>query len=123
LFRSNVIALRFTKEDRTDDEPVKRLRAHLAGGSPHEREHAFWDDHAFMESVRPAKDQWKRVFMLSHHGGIRLDPLKDRTWVIRRLSDKQKPQFEREIVLWAAMIEFIRPGDDVRKAHEDLTPW
>ena len=123
LFRSSAIALPFTNEDRMDDENVKQLRAHLADGSPVERKQAFWDSHAFRQSVRPAKDAWHRVFMLSHHGGIRLNPEKDREWVISGLRDSQKPVFEREMMLWAAMLEVMPPGEDVRKAHDDLKQY
>jgi hypothetical protein len=123
LFRSSAIALRFTNEDRVDDKQVKKLRTHLTDGSPIEREQAFWDSHAFMQTVRPAKDAWHRVFMLSHHGGIRLNPEKDREWVIGGLRDGQKSVFEREMMLWAAMIEVMPPGEDVRKAHDDLRQY
>jgi hypothetical protein len=111
LFRSSVLALRVTKDEQSSDQLTKDLRGMLADASSEHREAAFWADAEFLQALRPTKDAWGRVFELSHHGGIRLNPTKDRAWVLRRLADKHSPLPEREMMLWAAMIELFQPGE------------
>jgi hypothetical protein len=123
LFRSSVLALRFTKQDDVQDEPTKVLRTFLANASSGKREAAFWADDAFMQALHPVRDAWGRVSHLSHYGGIRLDPDKDWDWVIRRLSDKAIALPEREMMLYAAMIELWRPGGDVTTVLEGLKAY
>lgn len=120
LFRSSVLTLRFTGEDHQNDQATKELRAFLAGATAPQREAAFWEDDALMQSLHPQTDAWHRVFHISHYGGIHLDPQKDRDWIIRRLSDKAAPLQDREMMLNAAMIDLLRPGDDVRAITEGL---
>lgn len=120
LFRSSVLSLRFTGEDHQNGQATKELRAFLAGATAAQREAAFWEDDAFMQSLHPQTDAWHRVFHISHYGGIHLDPQKDRDWIIRRLSDKAAPLQDREMMLNAAMIDLLRPGDDVRAITEGL---
>src|SRR5882724_2148359 len=111
LFRSSVLALRFIGDDHQQDQAAKELRAFLANAAPAQREAAFWEDDAFMQSLHPQTDAWHRVFHISHYGGIHLDP---RDWIIRRLSDKSAPLADREMMLNAVMIDLMRPSDDVR---------
>lgn len=120
LFRSSVLALRFIGDDHQQDQAAKELRAFLASAAPAQREAAFWEDDAFMQSLHPQTDAWHRVFHISHYGGIHLDPQKDRDWIIRRLSDKSVAIPDREMMLNAAMIDLMRPGDDVRAITEGL---
>jgi hypothetical protein len=120
LFRSSVLSLRFTGEHHQHDHATKELRAFLASATPAQREVAFWEDDAFMQALRPQTDAWHRVFHVSHYGGIHLDPQKDRDWIIRRLSDQAAPLADREMMLYAAMIDLLRPGDDVRAVTEGL---
>jgi hypothetical protein len=91
LFRSSVLALRFTKSEHSHQQAPKDLRDILADASSQEREAAFWADDAFLQALHPIEDTWGRVFQLSHGGGVRLNPGKDRTWVLRRLADKNLP--------------------------------
>jgi hypothetical protein len=123
LFRSSIRVLRFAKEDHQYDQAAKELRAFLASATPAEREAAFWDDDAFMQALHPQPDAWNRTFHISHYGGIRLDPAKDRAWVIGRLSDRAAPLAHREIMLYAAMIDLLRQGDDVRAIIEGLKAY
>lgn len=123
LFRSSVRVLRFVKEDHQHDQPAKELWAFLASAAPAQREAAFWDDDAFMQALHPQTDAWNRFFHVSHYGGIRLDPEKDREWVIRRLSDRTAPVADREMMLYAAMIDLLRQGDDVRAITEGLKTY
>jgi hypothetical protein len=120
LFRSGVLTLRFTGEDHLHDQATKELRASLASATPQQREVAFWQDDAFMQALHPQADAWHRVFHISHYGGIHLDAQKDRDWTIRRLSDKAAPLADREMMLYAAMIDLLRPGDDARAVTEGL---
>ncbi len=120
LFRSSIIALRLAAEDDFEGGLLSQLRCTMDQASSSERERAFWDDHAFLQTLRPAKDAWARVFMLSHYGGIRLTWEKDRDWIVCGLSDTQRAVFEREMLLWAGMIEVLPPGEDVRKSYDDL---
>jgi hypothetical protein len=120
LFRSSVLALRFAANKHSLEKSAEELREFLMDASSDHREAAFWEDDAFLQVLHPAKDAWHRVFRLSHYGGIRLNPEKDRDWVLRRLADKNNPIAEREMMLWAAMFELGRPGDDVMKALEGL---
>jgi hypothetical protein len=122
LFRSSVLVLRFAKEDQ-QDEATKDLRSFLANATPAQREAAFWEDASFVQALHTTNDAWNRVFNLSHHGGIRLNPKKDRDWIIRRLSDTAASLADREMMLYAAMIELIRPGDDVRAITEGLKAY
>lgn len=123
LFRSSVRVLRFAKEDHQHDQPAKELRAFLASATPAQREAAFWDDDTFMQALHPQTDAWNRTFHVSHYGGIRLDPEKDRAWVIRRLSDRTAPLADREMMLYAAMIDVLRQGDNVRAITESLKTY
>lgn len=120
LFRSSVLSLRFIGEDHQNDQAAKELRTFLTSATPSQREAAFWEDDAFMQSLHPQTDAWHRVFYISHYGGIHLDPQKDRDWIIRRLSDTAAPLLNREMMLNAAMIDLMRPGDDVRTITEGL---
>jgi len=122
LFRSSVLALRLAKGESLDTF-AKKLRTNLANARTVDREQAFLADDAFLEMLRPAKDAWQRVFLLSHYGGICLDVEKDRAWVIRRLADKTKSIAEREMMLWAAMIQVTPSGDSHIKVLEDLKPY
>jgi hypothetical protein len=123
LFRSGVFALRFTKDENASDRPAKELREFLASASSKQREGAFWADDALLQALHPVKDAWGRVFHLSHYGGIRLNAEKDRAWVMRRLADKGNSADEREMMLYAAMIELLRPGDELLKVLESLKPY
>jgi hypothetical protein len=120
LFRSSVLVLRFRKEDHQHDQATKELRAFLKNATSAQREAAFWEDDAFMQALHPQTDAWHRVFHVSHHGGINLDPEKDRDWAIRRLSDTTASLPDREMMLYAAMIDLLRQGDDVRGITEGL---
>jgi hypothetical protein len=122
LFRSSVLALRLAEDD-SRDKSAKELQTNLANAPAADREQAFWADDAFLETLRSAKDAWQRVFLLGHHGGIHLDAEKDRAWVIRRLADKTKSVAEREMMLWAAMIQVSPSGDSHIKILEDLKPY
>lgn len=122
LFRSSVLALRFTKDEHSLEQPAKELQRLLADASSEQREVAFWTDDAFLQALHPVNDAGHRVFHLNHYGGIRLNPEKDRPWVMRRLADKDNSVTEREMMLYAAMIELLRPGDDVMKVYEGLKP-
>jgi hypothetical protein len=122
LFRSSVLALRFTKDESPHKQAPKDLRGLLADASSEDREAAFWADDAFLQALHPIEDAWARVFQLSHRGGVRLNPGKDRAWVLRRLADKNNSVPEREMMLWAMMIELLQPGDDVMKVLEGLKP-
>jgi hypothetical protein len=123
LFRSSVLVLRFTKSDHLQDQAAKELRAFLAKAAAAQREAAFWEDDAFMQALHPQTDVWHRVFHVSHYGGIHLDPEKDRDWVIRRLSDRTAPLADREMMLYAAMIDLLRQGDDVRAVTKGLKTY
>ncbi|MEN3353090.1 MAG: hypothetical protein V7640_1248, partial [Betaproteobacteria bacterium] len=123
LVRSSVLVLRFAKTDHQHDQAAKELRAFLASATPAQREIAFWEDDAFMQALHPQTDAWHRVFHVSHYGGIRLDPEKDRDWVMRRLSDRTAPLADREMMLYAAMIDLLRQGDDVRDVTEGLKTY
>jgi hypothetical protein len=123
LFRSSVLALRFTKSEHSHQQAPKDLRDILADASSQEREAAFWADDAFLQALHPIEDAWGRVFHLSHRGGVRLNPGKDRTWVLRRLADKNNSVPEREMMLWAAMMELLQPGDDIMNVLEGLKPY
>lgn len=120
LFRSSVLSLRFIGKDHQNDQASKELRTFLTSATPSQREAAFWEDDAFMQSLHPQTDAWHRVFQISHYGGINLNPQKDRDWIIRRLSDMAAPLPDREMMLNAAMIDLMRPGDDVRAITEGL---
>jgi hypothetical protein len=123
LLRSSVTALRFTKADDYDDAASKTLRRHLAEASPKEREHAFWIDQAFLEKLRPAHDAWHRVYLISHLGGIQLNSLKDRDWVIRALADPEKTALEREMMLWAAIIECPQAAQSAVQQLQELKAY
>ena len=116
LYRSAVLAVRLTKEDYRTDQVIKE---HLEKASSEHREEAFWADDEFSQSLHPVVDPWHRLVHLSHHGGIRLHPDKDRAWVMKRLSDTAAPRTEREVMLQAA-IELLRPRDDPQKILEGL---
>ena len=120
LFRSSVLALRFTRDENSSEQPAKELRRFLASASSEQREAAFWADDAFLQALHPVKDAWGRVFHLSHYGGIRLNAKIDYGWVIRRLSDRGKATDEREMMLYAAMIELLRPEDNILEVLERL---
>ncbi|MGA7451751.1 MAG: hypothetical protein WBW73_10940, partial [Rhodoplanes sp.] len=119
LYRSAVLAVRLTKEDYRTDQVIKELHQHLEKASSEHREEAFWADDEFSQSLHPVVDPWHRLVHLSHHGGIRLHPDKDRAWVMKRLSDTAAPRAEREVMLQAA-IELLRPRDDPQKILEGL---
>lgn len=119
LFRSSVIALRFVEDRDSASQATKDLRGFLADATSEQREAAFWEDDAFLQMLHPVTDAWNRVFNLSHHGGIRLTS-KDRSWVIRRLSNKNSALLEREMMLNAAITELIEPGDNISKVFEVL---
>jgi hypothetical protein len=123
LFRSSVLVLRFAKEDHQHDQAAKELRAFLTKATPAQREAAFWEDDGFMQALHPQTDAWHRVFHVSHYGGIHLDPEKDRDWVMRRLSDSTVPLADREMMLYAAMIDLLRQSDDVRAVTEGLKTY
>jgi hypothetical protein len=123
LFRSSVVALRFTKDESSTEQAVKELRGFLSEAAGGQREAAFWADDSFLQSLHPVKDAWDRVFHLSHYGGIRLNPEKDRDWVLKRLADMGGAAGEREMMLHAAMIELLRPGEDPIKVLESLKPY
>lgn len=123
LLRSSALVLNFIKDENSSEQLIKDLRGLLASASGEHREAAFWAADAFLQALHQDKDAWSRVFYLSRYGGIRLNPEKDRAWVLRRLGDKTNSVVEREMMLHAAMIELHQPGDDVRKTHEDLKPY
>lgn len=123
LFRSSALVLSFTNDQNSSEQIIKDLRGLLASASSEHREVAFWAADTFMQALHPDKDAWNRVFHLSHYGGIRLNPEKDRAWVLRRLGDKTNSVVEREMMLNVAMIELRQQGDDIIKTYEDLKPF
>lgn len=121
LIRASTIAMRFSDEERRDDDFAKELRANLENLSPSDRELAFWADDAFLENLHTSKDAWGRVFQISHHGGVQLNVERDREWILRCLASKKKSLREREMMLWAAMVE-MRPYEDYASFLESLKP-
>jgi len=120
LVKSAMAALRFSKEETANDSAEASLRAYLSEAPSSFREKAFWADDALLEALNKMTDAWHRVFWISHHGGIRLSPDKDREWVFRRLSDPSGTELQREMMLYAAMIDLARQGDDPLKHLEEL---
>jgi hypothetical protein len=120
LFRSSVLALRFFRPETSSESLADELREFLVSASSEQREVAFWADDAFLQSLHPSKGAWDRVFELSQNGGIRLTPEKDYAWVMRRLADTGNSVREREMMIEAATIELVRPGDDLLKVLESL---
>ncbi len=105
LLRSSVLALRFSKEDHIRDEPTRELRQHLANASSAARETAFWAGDAFFQGLHAAQDAWHRLYALTHQGAITLIAHKDRKWIRTYLSDPSKEVAEREMMLYAEMID------------------
>lgn len=118
LFKSSVLALRFTKENDIDDAPAKELRAYLAAASGADREIALWADDAFLQTLHKQSDAWHRLYELTHQGAIRLSLEKDTAWVLVRLANPREPRDRREMMLYAAMID-LAPRDQDHIAYLD----
>jgi hypothetical protein len=112
LFKSSVVALRFTKERDIDDALAKELRAFIAAASGVDREVAMWAEDAFLQSLHKQSDAWHRLYELTHQGAIRLSPDKDSAWVLARLANPHEPRDRREMMLHAAMIDLSQRDQD-----------
>lgn len=122
LFKSSVMALRFTKERDLDDALAKELRAFIAAAPTADRELALWADDAFLQSLHPQSDAWHRLYELTHQGAIQLSPEKDTTWVLARLANPREPRDQREMMLNAAMIALVSRDQDYTAYLDTLKP-
>jgi hypothetical protein len=122
LFKSSVMALRFTKERDIDDAAAKELRAFIAAAPGADREAALWADDAFLQSLHPQPDAWHRLYELTHQGAIRLSPEKDTAWVLARMANPREPRDRREMMLYAAMIDLASRDQDYIAYLDRLKP-
>ncbi len=109
--RSSLLAVRLSKREHGDEKPLEQLRKAIGDLPAETREAGFWQEAALLESLRPMKDAWGRVFELTHESGITLDDTKDAVWVRRRLSDPAEPLEHRAMMLWAEMLLLHRDAD------------
>jgi hypothetical protein len=116
---SSLLAIRLSNGDYNEKEAITELRRALAALAPHVREAAFWKEDAFLVDLHQSEDAWRRVFDLSHHGGIQLNDDKDAGWVRRQLSDTKEPLDHREMMLWVEMVFLNRTAIDHREPLEN----
>ncbi len=118
--RSALLAVRLTKREYTDEKPSEQLRRALDELPAAARETGFWSEAALLETLRPMKDAYNRMFELTHNKGIVLDDAKDGEWVHRRLADPAAPLEHREMMLWAEMVFLNRQISDHSALLDDL---
>lgn len=101
-----VLVLRLKRQDqhlRTEKERIKTLRAALADGVLWPREKVFWMDEAFCHRFHPKEKVEDRFYELSQRGPFSFSSEADNAWVLRALSDTNRPQAERALMLEAAL--------------------
>jgi hypothetical protein len=100
---SSVIALRFSRDDHSQNDLTTNLRNALAQLPSEAREIAFWADDAFGQNLHSEGDPWKRLFEVVYHGAVSLNHDQDKSWVLLSLSDPKRSLAERAMMLEAAM--------------------
>jgi hypothetical protein len=120
LIRSSVIALRLAQSDHVRDEPAQELRKVFGEAQASVREAAFWADDAFVEGLHVQEDPRWRLFEASYHGPLTLSFEQDGSWVVRILSDRNRPLAERAMMLDASMRGIWDGKGDLRSYIESL---
>ncbi|MCU7916793.1 MAG: ATP-binding protein [Candidatus Thiodiazotropha sp. (ex Epidulcina cf. delphinae)] len=122
VLHSSVIALRLKHDHHTHDDPLQNLRKALAELMPPLREATFWAEDAFIESLHPQVDPWKRLFRASYHGPLTLNDTQDGIWVQRILADPERALPERMMMLYALMCGLLEGVSNSQDYVEGLKP-
>ncbi|MBK0401295.1 hypothetical protein H0I76_19020 [Limibaculum sp. M0105] len=102
LIRACVIASRFGGDETGRREPIGKLRAHTESKAEL-RSAAFWAELAFMDEIRPTRDDWHRYFNAENESLIGHLTENDRLWLEAAVVDDTKP--ERRTVALHALIQ------------------
>ena len=113
---STLLAIRLSKSEYRDQDTLATLKRAVADLPSSVREEAFWDENSFLQSLHQSRDNTRRLFNLSHRGGLQLTRVKDEKWVLAKLADVDAPLDHREMMLWA-MMTMIFPPDIPAHAH------
>ncbi|MCH4267850.1 MAG: hypothetical protein LKF80_05555 [Brevundimonas sp.] len=102
LLRSAVIAFRLTERDAVSRDSRKSLQEIFKDGSSDLRRALFLADDSFAESMLPEPDAFKRYYRVgSHDGTIVPSTDSDAAWLTALLSDGNRSDGERAMVLEA----------------------
>lgn len=102
LLRSAIVAYRLTDRDRVFLESRKAIHEVFKSAGGDVREALFLADDAFLQSVKPEAEAFKRYFRVAvHDGTIELDPALDAAWLTARVSDRSIPADQRAVALEA----------------------
>ncbi|GMV30141.1 MAG: hypothetical protein AMXMBFR59_22660 [Rhodanobacteraceae bacterium] len=102
VLKSVVILLRLDRHHSLDGETLRDLRSQIASSESSLRERVFWLDDAFVQSVHPTDDAWRRLIN-SFEGAVQVVMERDGGWMHKVLSDPQRPLLERTMMLNAMM--------------------
>lgn len=116
VINSSVIALRVARDGDTNDEPTKALRMAFAHLPERLREAAFWANDSFVEDLHSHGEVWARLYEAVQHGPLELSLKQDKAWVLRALSDHERPLIEREMML-SLLIGDLRDESHDRSAY------
>jgi hypothetical protein len=123
VLESSVLALRLTHQGHMDTAHADALRRALAACPPTVREATFWADDSFCQRLTPHTDPSRRLFLnAKEHGAIGLDAKLDAQWVLAALSDGERPEDQRALMLEAALRGIFDGPDDWTRRAEALRP-
>lgn len=122
VIQSSVVAIRLKASRYTDTKQAAALRQALAGCTAAIREATFWADDAFCQRHAPETEPRWRLFETRRNGAVCLDAERDAGWVIAALSDRQRSEEQRALMLEAALEGIFDGPDDWNQRAECLRP-
>lgn len=103
-FHASVLALRLRQREHDDDKIHKELAQRINELDSKNRKQVFWAIDALVQSLCPIDDIWKRVVeIIPYDSLINFTVQLDRAWVVSDLHDKDKPFFERQMLMHIAL--------------------
>lgn len=99
-----VLALRLRQHEYDDEKIHKELSQRINELDSKNRKQVFWAIDALVQSLCPIDDIWKRVVeIIPYDSLINFTVQLDRAWVVSDLQDKDKPFFERQMLMHVAL--------------------
>lgn len=121
LAESSVVAARLVRLGMTDNVHSSALRKTVMDSSVEFRERVFWADDTFCQGFAAEADVQRRLFRIaSQEGMIRLNSQSDARWVLAALTDQQRPEDHRALMLEAALDGVLGGPDDWTQRVESL---
>ena len=113
--RASILAIRLPHRENGSDEVFAKLKEALTSLTAAQNAELFWADDAFVHSLRPTDDPWKRYAAVVIHGPTQITAARDWEWVKAKLADVTCPPAARAFLLEIAMR--LAPSQEAWRGH------